>query len=358
MQTGIGINNYEVIKDAVRADFKYIDITADFMSEITENGQGIDFQAGIISITQPYRTLDALRWEQIVNFAVVNKVPYIVLSTENVEKVGDVPSFMLQSAQLLFDNNITVCIENGYCEKNGHLVRNNTSDAVLLAYKVNSWNKQLGRQCVRAAVNTGCANIMALNIGALIEELGNYVAYIHVNDNDALHDMRQMPHTFTSGRGSLSTRWYNIIWSLTKLKYSGPFVFDIYGTIKNTPKPLVHNMLELAMALSNEWQNQIDIEKRLGVPGKKLILFGAGRMFQDYMSTWGENYKPVFCVDNNPDMWGKTLFGVEVKKPEAILEVPEPERNVWICNMYYRQIAAQLDEMGVKAQWFNDQYIL
>lgn len=358
MQTGIGINNYEVIKDAVRADFKYIDITADFMLDMTENGQKSDLAVSIISITQPYRTLSELRWEKIVNFAVLNKVPYIVISTEKVEKAGDVPSYIAQSAQLLLDNNITICIENGYCEKNGHIERNNTSDAVTLAYKVNSWNKQLGIQCVKAAVNTGCANILALNIGALIEELGNYIAYIHVNDNDAIHDMRQLPHTFTSGRGTLSTRWYNIIWSLTKLKYDGPLVFDIYGTIRNTPKPLVHNILELAMSLSNEWQSQINIEKRLGVPGKKLILFGAGRMFQNYMSIWGETYKPAFCVDNNPDMWGKTLFGVEVKKPEAILEVPESERNVWICNLYYRQITTQLDAMGVKAQWFDDQYII
>lgn len=41
-------------------------------------------------------------------------------------------------------------------------------------------------------------------------------------------------------------------------------------------------------------------------------------------------------------------MGIPVKSPDEILNVPENERNVWVCNMYYDAIGAQLDGMGVE----------
>lgn len=85
-----------------------------------------------------------------------------------------------------------------------------------------------------------------------------------------------------------------------------------------------------------------------GAAGKQLILFGAGLMFEDYMKKYGDKYRPAFLVDNDGNKWGRRRMGIEIRKPEAILEVAEGKRHLIICSYYYREIAEQLEEMGVR----------
>ena len=81
--------------------------------------------------------------------------------------------------------------------------------------------------------------------------------------------------------------------------------------------------------------------------GKKIILFGSGMMFEDYMKKYGAKYRPAFLVDNDDSKWEKSRMGIEIRKPEAILEVPENKRKLIICSYYYPEIEKQLKEMGV-----------
>jgi FlaA1/EpsC-like NDP-sugar epimerase len=112
-------------------------------------------------------------------------------------------------------------------------------------------------------------------------------------------------------------------------------------------------------AIVKEWQNQFTfVERVLNKPDKKLILFGAGQMLWDYMDTLGDKYPPYFAVDNGKMRWGTKVHGVEVKAPAEILNVPEDERNVVICCMYYDAISAQLKTMGVEHSEFQDRYFV
>lgn len=81
--------------------------------------------------------------------------------------------------------------------------------------------------------------------------------------------------------------------------------------------------------------------------GKKIILFGAGLMFEDYMLKWGKRYRPDFIVDNDPDKWGRTRLGIRIKSPEELLNIPAHRRRLIICSYYYKEIAEQLSEMGI-----------
>ena len=81
--------------------------------------------------------------------------------------------------------------------------------------------------------------------------------------------------------------------------------------------------------------------------GKRIILFGSGMMFEDYMKKYGDRYRPSFLVDNDASKWGRTRMGIQIKEPRAIREVPEGKRHLIICSFYYREIAAQLDQMGI-----------
>lgn len=82
--------------------------------------------------------------------------------------------------------------------------------------------------------------------------------------------------------------------------------------------------------------------------GKKIILFGSGMMFEDYMKKYGGKYRPAFLVDNDDSKWEKRRMGIEIKRPEAILEVPEDRRKLIICSYYYPEIEKQLQAMGIK----------
>lgn len=84
------------------------------------------------------------------------------------------------------------------------------------------------------------------------------------------------------------------------------------------------------------------------IKGKKIILFGAGLMFDDYMKKWGNRYHPAFTVDNDENKWGRSRQGVEIREPKAILEVPPEKRRLIICSFYYKEIQKQLQEMGVQ----------
>ncbi len=85
-----------------------------------------------------------------------------------------------------------------------------------------------------------------------------------------------------------------------------------------------------------------------GAKGKQIILFGSGMMFEDYMKKYGDRYRPSFLVDNDGNKWGRSRMGILIKEPKAVCEVPAQKRHLIICSFYYREIAAQLDEMGVR----------
>ncbi|MDE6364588.1 MAG: hypothetical protein K2L86_10085, partial [Lachnospiraceae bacterium] len=72
---------------------------------------------------------------------------------------------------------------------------------------------------------------------------------------------------------------------------------------------------------------------------------------------YGESYPTLFTWDNNPDLWVTIFEGLEVKSPEALKRLP-PNCGVIICNIFYREIEAQLRAMGIEnIGYFNDEYM-
>lgn len=85
-----------------------------------------------------------------------------------------------------------------------------------------------------------------------------------------------------------------------------------------------------------------------GAGGKKIILFGTGLMFEDYMEKWGKKYPPEFLADNDKNRWGRKRLGIPVRPPEEILKIPEEKRRLIICSFYYKEIQKQLEQMGIR----------
>ncbi len=93
------------------------------------------------------------------------------------------------------------------------------------------------------------------------------------------------------------------------------------------------------------------------IKGKKIILFGAGMMMEDYMKKWGNRYHPDFLVDNDENKWNRQRFGIPIKSPKEILKIPEGKRRLIICSFYYKEIQRQLEEMEIRDYFVYVQHV-
>lgn len=291
---------------------------------------------------------------------------YVVAETKEMENLCGLAELLTEIAEYAANSGIKIYIENGYVCRDGVHYHTESSNAGTLCRLVETLNRKANENAdskdsasqFGICINVGYANLLGINVRQFITECGKHLAVMHMSDNNGISDQQQMPYTFTTGRGINSTDWYHIIGALYKLNFQGEIVFDTVGTFRRTPVKLHRAMLELLGGIYGEWQECFNIEKRLSQPGKNIILFGAGKMAQNYMEAFGEKFPPLFLVDNNEKLWGTKRLGFEVKNPQAIFEIPEEQRSVWICNMYYDAIGLQLDKMGVRYSCYFDNYYL
>lgn len=93
------------------------------------------------------------------------------------------------------------------------------------------------------------------------------------------------------------------------------------------------------------------------VVGRKIIIFGAGEMLLHYLKHTQKKYHPSFVVDNNSSKWGTLVEGFEIRDPNCILNLAEDERHIIICSIYYKEIEAQLINMGINDYYFYVQNV-
>jgi len=283
---------------------------------------------------------------------------YMVLDTQGVEEATELYEIVEHNIDKINENSIALYIENGYKYVNGLYCNSEFSEAGRLKDIVDKFNQICGGECFGICLNVGYANLVSKNVKVMVNELAGYLKMLHASDNDGRTNQHQLPCTFTTGRSVPSTNWYGIIGSLIKNQFDGWIIFDVPGFIRRTPNRLQKSMLKLVWDMGREWNRQFLLEEVLNQPEKTIILFGAGKMAQNYMESWGEKYPPAFLVDNNSKAWGMEAYGFEIKSPNSILEIPEQERSVWICNQYYDAVGKQLRDMGIEYQCYWDLYYL
>lgn len=84
-----------------------------------------------------------------------------------------------------------------------------------------------------------------------------------------------------------------------------------------------------------------------GVKGKKLILWGSGLMFEDYMEKYGNRYRPSYLIDNDENKWGRSRMGIEICSPQKLMELSKGSYHLILCSFYYKEIEEQLRKMGI-----------
>lgn len=81
--------------------------------------------------------------------------------------------------------------------------------------------------------------------------------------------------------------------------------------------------------------------------GKKIVLFGAGRMAEHYFAAYGGQYRPAFIVDNDPDKWGGKIDGIEIQGPDMLAGLVHGTYRIVIAVGCFEPIVEQLSAMGI-----------
>lgn len=79
----------------------------------------------------------------------------------------------------------------------------------------------------------------------------------------------------------------------------------------------------------------------------KVILFGAGAYGRQEFEHLKDGHEIVCFVDNNPALWGMTLFDVPIVSAEQIANYRQDEVDIVITTGEYHQVEKQLKEMGI-----------
>lgn len=262
--------------------------------------------------------------------------------------------------------NITVLLENQCKSVNGHLVRGICADENEAARWVDELNKEAKQlyglrtgdeqEYFGFCMNVGTCNLCGQNMYDFAIALGDRIKVVILRDCDGHQENSLLPFTCVNN-GVSQTDWLNLIRGLRKICFDGILVLDFADTAAGFSPILKPQLMSLAKATADYFKWQIEIENLLKKYDSR-VLFGAGNMCRNYMKNYGKDYPPLYTCDNNSALWGQQFEGLEIKNPEELKHLPE-DTVIFICNIYYREIEAQLRQMGVQnpIEFFNDEYM-
>lgn len=358
MRPGIQLTNSLSWESIAKAGFSYVEIPFESWKnnawEMKKNG-GLE----ISGWTCLLESLTKGKLQEVLSAVKTHGGDYLVLETAGC-KEDRFLSLIEECHDDIIAGGVTILLENGMLgdDANGY-IHGPYSEGKRLADLVKEGHRICGEDRIGVCFNVGYANLLSQNLRTQLSYCRHCLYMVHFNDNDGFRNDKQMPYTFTKGRGDLTTDWYGIIGQLIRMHFSGWAIFDTTGLFYRCPIELHENALALLRQIICTWEEELAFEEKvLAQPGRQRILFGAGKMAENYMDEFGEKYPPAFLVDNGEHRWGETFHDLPICSPEKILEVPEEERTVLICCAFYDEIGRQLQEMGVSYHEYMDHYYL
>lgn len=263
--------------------------------------------------------------------------------------------FYKRLARQCLNRDTQILLTNQCTNKGGHLVRGICTDGVMVAEWIDKLNHEVGMQRFGFCLDVGVCNLCGQDIQNIVEILESRIKAVILTENDGKNMTKLLPFTSAYRRHS-TMDWLSIIRGLRDISFDGYLVLEATDTIASFSPLLRPYLMPIYKRLLDYFSMQISIENNLK-KYNKFVLFGAGNMCRNYMKCYGRKYPPLFTCDNNPKLWGTIFEGLEVKNPETLKNIPK-DCCVVICNIYYREIEAQLREMGIEnIGYFNDEYM-
>jgi len=260
-------------------------------------------------------------------------------------------SYYFRLGRLALENEIHILLENQCNAINGHLVRGVCSDMDTVSKFVDELNGELGREILGFCLNTKACSLSGQDMGEMAARLGKRLKAVLIRECDDIYGVCSLP-----GVGGSNVRWLSLIRALRRIEYDGWLIMDAGSALHGFSHLLRPQLYPVLKSVCDFFCWQIEIEQQLKRYPKR-VLFGAGKMCQNYMKCYGNLYPPLFVCDNNPRLWGTRICGLEVRSPEDLQSLPK-DCGVIICNMFYDEIAEQVQAMGIRnIAAFNDEYM-
>lgn len=357
MRAGVQVSLKDAQEILAKTDFSQVEILYD-RCDFDEYASDELLRGRITGVCIKMEELCKHTITSCISFLERQQGSYLVIATMNGEEsVHTLGQLLCDCRREIEKSGICVLIENG-CRKLSEDYHCSTtlSDAAGLRRLIEDVQVDMPTIHIGICFNTGIANLTGQNMRAMLADLGDLVKLVHVNDNDGKRDMRQIPYSFTTGRGRKSTDWTRFVGQLIRQSYEGDMIFDTTGLFACAPRPLQKVFCQLLYRIYQEWEKQYHFEEVLKKEPNGWILFGAGQMSRHFLERWGEKYPPFCLTDNNEALWNKQKDGVSIIAPSRLAEAPYCNHRVLICNQYYAQIRRQLEEMGITYDCYYDEY--
>lgn len=263
--------------------------------------------------------------------------------------------FYLTLAKVCQKTETKLLLINQCIDRNGHLARGVCSDGAQAAHWVDELNKAVGQERFGFCLDVGSCNLCGQNIQSMVAALGSRIQAVILTENDGKRKANLLPFTSAYKRSS-TMDWLGVIRGLREISFDGYLILETVDTTVAFSPLLQPYLYPIYKAILDYFEMQIHIERDLK-KYEHIALFGAGNMCRNYLKCYGDKYPPLFTCDNNPKLWGTELEGLAVKDPEELKNLPE-NSGVIICNIFYREIEAQLRSMGItNIGYFNDEYM-
>ena len=264
--------------------------------------------------------------------------------------------FYLHLAVCAKEYDVQLLLENQCKDFNGHLVRGICSDGNVAAEWVDSLNTAAGEERFGFCMDVGVCNLCGQNMYDFTLALGDRLKAVILRDCDGNTESALLPFTSVK-RGKSQTDWLNLIRGLREIGFDGEMIINLEDTAAAFSPILRPELIKMAKSAADYFKWQIEIENLLKKYPSR-VLFGAGNMCRNYMKCYGEKYPPLYTCDNNKKLWETEFCGLTVKAPETLKDLPK-DCAVFICNIFYREIEAQLRQMGITnpIEFFNDEYM-
>lgn len=249
---------------------------------------------------------------------------------------------------------VSLLMRNQYKRSRSRIVRGDYAEMTQALELVDGLNQKIGEEVFGFCVDTGVCALCRNDVYPFITELGKRIKAVILRDCDGDDDAHMM--LFSGMKPVID--WPGVIRGLRRIDFDGEMIVDFFSTINAFPSFLRPQLYSLMKSVTDYFCWQAGMELRLKEYPFR-VLFGAGNMCRNYMETYGKKYPPLFTCDNNPKLWGTEVCGLKVKPPEALQDLRE-DCGIFICNIYYQEIEAQLREMGIhkNIEYFNDEYRL
>ena len=298
--------------------------------------------------------------EECIELCGSNGVKYILISPISGDRIRGREweinhDFYMSLAEKAQGSGVCILLQNMCRDVGGHPVRGVCAEASVAADWVDRLNEEAGAEVFGFCVDIGICSLCGINVHEYVTTLGNRIKAVILRDCDGHNDAALMPFS-SAQNGKSQTDWMGLIRGLRDIDFDGELIVNCTDTARAFSPLLRPTVYQLAGEVGDYIRWQVQLEQNLK-KYKSIVLFGAGNMCRNYMKCYGKQYPPLFTCDNNQKLWDTEFEGLTVKNPEELKNLPE-DCGVYICNIYYREIEAQLKEMGIKnIEYFNDEYM-